>query len=161
LRSIGGQHNVAEKGDLGMTPGWPIDCADDRYFDVKELHQQMATLPLNAVNPLDRRTDREGRGAGGRPWPRELIPRAGDDHHAVLVVRPNVVERFGQLTVRKETPTQWAAICMQRHLQNSMAPLHADRLVFGRVLVELAHRRLLVAGLVYHGGCTDWSAPAS
>ena len=42
----------------------------------------------------------------------------------------------------QETPSQRAAIGVQRHLQNPVAALHADRLVFGRVLVEVGHQRL-------------------
>src|SRR5262249_15995252 len=47
LGGIGGQHDVAEKGDLGMAPGRTVDGADDRHLNVEQLHQEVATLPLN------------------------------------------------------------------------------------------------------------------
>src|SRR5262245_46008357 len=38
LGGIRGQHDVAEKGDLGMAPGWTVDGADDRYLNFEQLH---------------------------------------------------------------------------------------------------------------------------
>ena len=102
----------------------------------------MPALPVDAVDPLDGRTRREGRGAGVGPWSRELVARAGDDHHTVIVVGADVIERLGQLSVRQEPPAQRAAIGVQRHLQNAVSPLHPDRLVLVGVVLELAHGAL-------------------
>jgi hypothetical protein len=48
----------------------------------------------DAVDPLDGRTRREGRGAKIGPWSGELAARAGDDHHAVAVDGADVLERL-------------------------------------------------------------------
>jgi hypothetical protein len=57
---LGGEHDVAEQRDLGMAPSRTVDRADDRHFDIEEVHQEVPAFPMNAVDPLDRRTRREG-----------------------------------------------------------------------------------------------------
>jgi len=96
---------------------------------------------MRSIRSID---GREGKDEvpGVRSWPGELGAGAGDDHHPVVAVGPDIVERLGQLAVRQKAPAQRAAIGVQGHLQDAVAPLHADRLVLGGVVFELAHRSL-------------------
>ena len=106
LRRLGGQDDVAQQGNLGMTPRGAVDRADDRDLDVQQVHQEVPALPVDAVDPLDRRARRERGGPGRRPRSRELTARPRQDDHAVLTVGADVVESLGQLAVRQEPPAQ-------------------------------------------------------
>src|SRR5205814_3113816 len=79
------------------------------------------------------------RGAWGGARPRKLWPGAGQDDNAVVAVAPDIVERLGQFAMRPKAPAQRSAIGMQRHQEDTVAPLEADALVFVGVVLELAH----------------------
>src|SRR5713101_7971615 len=55
LRSLGRQDDVAQQGDLRVAPRRTVDRADHRYLDVQQVHQEMTSLPMDAIDPLDRR----------------------------------------------------------------------------------------------------------
>jgi hypothetical protein len=94
LCGLGREHDVAQQRDLGVAPRRAVDRADHRDLDVQEVHQEMPALPVNAIDPLDRRARREGRRPGSRARPRELVPRPGQDDDPILAVGPDVVERL-------------------------------------------------------------------
>src|SRR5207245_4188475 len=96
-----------------------------------------------AIDPLDRRARREGRRPRRRARSGELLTRPGQDDHTVLAVGADVVERVGQLAVRKKSPAEGLALGVQRHLEHAVAALHPHGLVLVRVLVECAHLDLL------------------
>src|SRR5260370_743105 len=93
-----------------------------------------------------------GKTSATSPSARELVPGAGDDHPTVVVVGADVMERLGQLAMRQDPPAQRAAIGVQRHLQNAVAPLHPDRLVLVGVALELAHGTSPANGRLFEAG---------
>src|SRR5215469_2620977 len=123
-----------------MTPGGTIDRADHWHLDVQEVHQQVPAFPMDAVDPLDRRAGREGRGPRGRPWPGELCTGPSQYDDAVVAVGADLVEQLRQFAMRQKSPTQRLAIRMQSHLQDAVAALHPRRLVLVPVFLERAHR---------------------
>src|SRR5439155_18099914 len=139
LGGIRGEDDVAQERDFGMAPSRAVDRANDRHLDVQQIHQQMPALPMDAFDPLDRRTGRKGGGAGRRPRPRELLAGPGQDHDAVLTVAADVVEGLGQLAVRQKPPAKRLPFGMQRYLENAVAALHSRRLVLVSVVLEGTH----------------------
>src|ERR1700738_3178478 len=122
-----------------MAPGRAVDRADDRHLDVQQIHQQMPAFPMDAIDPLDRRTGRERRCLWSGPWSRELLAGAGQDDDAVLTVGADVVKGLGQLAVRQKAPTQRLAVGMQGHLENAVAAHHSCRFVLVGVVLEGTH----------------------
>src|ERR1043166_4503256 len=122
-----------------MAPGRTVDRADHRHLDFEEPHQEVATLPMDAVDALPAGPGREGRGARSGARTGEFGPGAGEDHDAVVAVGADIVEGLWQFAMRPETPAQRPAIGMQRHQEDAVAPLEAHALVFVGVIVELAH----------------------
>ena len=137
LHVIGGEHDVAQERDLRVPPGRAVDGADHRHLDVEQAHQQMLALPVDAI-PLGRRAPHAG--AAGRAGAGVGIAGAGEDDDLVVRVAAHVAEGLGKLAVRQEPPLQRPAVRVKRHLEDAVAPLHADGLIFRRVVVKTRHR---------------------
>src|SRR5262245_38476080 len=119
-----------------MAPGGPVDRADNRSLNVEQVHQQMPTFPMDAVDPLDRRAGWEGRGPRGGARPRKLRARPGENYDAVFAVGGDIVKGLGQFAMWQEPPAQRLPLGVQSDLQDAVAALHAHRLVFIRIFVE-------------------------
>jgi hypothetical protein len=125
-----------------MAPRRAVDRADHRHLDFEEPHQQVPTLPVDAVDALGGRTDRERRGARGGARAGELRPGAREDNHPVVAVGPDIVKRLGQFAMRPEAPAQRSSLGVQRHQEDAVAPLEADALVLVGIVRESAHHFL-------------------
>src|SRR5204863_8546782 len=102
-------------------------------------HQEVLALPVDAI-PRSRRAAHAG--APRRPRTGIGITGAGDDDDLVLGVAAHVAEGPGKLAVRKETPLERPAVGVKRHLEDAIAPFHADGLVLRRVVVKGRHEGL-------------------
>jgi hypothetical protein len=78
-------------------------------------------------------------GAPGRARTGIGIAGAGEDDDLVLGIAPHVAEGLGKLAVRQETPLQGTAAGVEGHLEDAIAPFHADGLVLRGVVVEARH----------------------
>src|SRR5947207_4028227 len=134
--ALGRQHNVTEKGQLGVPQCGPVHSTDHGHLDVQQIHQQVLPFPINRVP-----------GAGTAPWScgrcrartGELLSRSGHNHYFVLGVAADVGEGESELSVRKQTPLQRAAVCVERELEDAIPAFHADGLILGGVLFKSSH----------------------
>src|SRR6266403_74412 len=67
------------------------------------------------------------------------IAGARDDDDFVIGIAAHVAKGLGKLAVRQQTPLQRSAAGVKRHLEDAVAPFHADRLVLRRVVVKACH----------------------
>src|SRR5215472_2214807 len=116
LRGVSRNNDIAQQRDFRMTPSGTIDRADHWYLDVQQVHQQVPAFPMDAVDPLDCRAGREGRGPRGRPWPGKLCTGPSQYDDAVVAVGADLVEQLRQFAMRQKSPAQRLAVGMQRHL---------------------------------------------
>ena len=64
-----------------------------------------------------------------------MIARACDNHDLRIGIAPYVLEGIADLAVGDLVPHHTPSGCMERGLKDSIAPLHADGLVFVGVLL--------------------------
>ena len=68
------------------------------------------------------------------------VAGAREDDHLVLGITAHVAEGLGKLAVGQEPPLQGPAAGVKRHLEDAVAPFHADGLVLRRVVVKARHQ---------------------
>src|SRR5207244_12164788 len=107
------------------------------YTTLFRSHEQVLALPVDAI-PLRRRAAHAR--APGRARTRIGVTGARDDDDLVLGIAAHVAEGLGKLPVRQETPLQGSAAAVKGHLEDALAPLHADGLVLRGVVVEARHQ---------------------
>src|SRR5262245_27210390 len=98
----------------------------------------MLPFPVDRV-PAPRGACRP-RGRGGART-RELVPRSGHNHHLVLRIAADISKGEGKLAMRQQAPPQGTAIGVKGYLENTIAPFHADGLIFRGVFGKASHVR--------------------
>ena len=140
LRSVGGQHDIGEQRQFGMSPGRSVHRADDWNLDIEEVHQPLLTFGQQTVDDLHRRPCWKQRVAGiGNARTAKLRTGSGEDDHLGVVIVADIVEGERQFPMRQQAPLQGAALGVQRHLQDAVAAFHLDEFVLAGVVGKFRH----------------------
>ena len=129
------QDDVGHHRNLGVDGRRAVDCADDRRFDLQQVGQQPFALPVCLV-PVPGHSPS---GTVGLETSAVVVNGTGEDDHPVVRVRTDVGEGVTQFPVGRLAPKQTPVPGVKRHLENPVLPLHADRLVFVRIVRQHCH----------------------
>ena len=130
-----GQHNIAHHGQLGVDNRRAVDRSDHRDLDVQQIHQQALGVGghMSPLAGADLAKAVRSKLGGKR------VTRPGQDDDPVVRVAADVGETRSKLGVRSGSPLQRAAPGMKTDLENPVAALQVNVLIFVGIVLKAGH----------------------
>ena len=111
----GGQHDVGEEDIFGVQSHRAVDRSNQRHFDVQDVHEDLFALAINLVVALWSKEVEAFRADSVH----ERFATAGQDDHAIVRVRSDVVEQVDKLLMSVSIEDESSPISVKRHFQDA------------------------------------------